>query len=438
MRTRSVWIGLAVALVIAAIVGSFVALKSFDKLNRTHVVAYFDNSNGLFRGDEVRILGVPVGTIDAIEPEAQRVKVSFWINDKYKVPAEAKAVIVSPQLVTARAIQLTPAYSTGPTLGDGAVIPQDRTAVPLEYDDLRQQLEKLTNALQPTQPGGVSTLGAFVNTAADNLRGQGANIRETVIAMSQALSALGDHSDDTFTTIKNLSVVVTALEGSSSLLRELNGNLATVTGLLADDPDAVDNAIRDLNIVVGEATSFISDNREALGTTTDRLASISTAINDHLDDIEQALHSFPNASQNFANVYQPSQGALTGILAANNLADPISLLCGAVAAASRLGGETSAKLCVQYMAPIFKNRQMNYPPLGENLFVGQSARPNELTYSENWLRPDFVPPALPAPAAPPAAPLPAEAAATGAESPQPTMDPASGLPGMMLPAEGNP
>ena len=62
----------------------------------------------------------------------------------------------------------------------------------------RQQLAKLTETLQPTQPGGVSTLGAFINTAADNLRGQGANIRDTIIKLSQAFSALGDHSNDSF------------------------------------------------------------------------------------------------------------------------------------------------------------------------------------------------------------------------------------------------
>ena len=409
MRTWHLRIALAMVLIVAAVGGGVMALRTYDQHHRTHVVAYFDNSNGLFTGDDVRILGVNVGAIESIEPQPQRVKVTFWVADKYKIPADAKAAVISPQLVTARAIQLTPAYTTGPVLADGAAIPQERTAVPLEYDDLRVQLEKLTDALQPTQPGGVSTLGAFVNTAADNLRGQGVNIHDTVVKMSQALSALGDHSDDIFSTVRSLSVVVSALEDSAGLLRQLNRNFAAVTGLLADDPDAVGNAIRDLNSVVGDATSFIAENREALGTSTDRLASISSEINDHLDDVKQALHVFPNTSQNFANVYQPSQAALTGILAANNLVDPISLLCGAIQAASRLGGERSARLCVQYLAPIVKNRQYNFPPLGFNPFVGQSARPNEITYSEDWLRPDFVPP--------------------------PT-NPATGLPELLLPGEG--
>ncbi|OBB26105.1 mammalian cell entry protein [Mycolicibacterium peregrinum] len=422
MRKPTLRAGLVVALVLVLIAGGVVVMRSFTDAGRLKIAAYFDNSNGLFVGDEVRILGVPVGAVETIEPQPERVKVTLWVDGKYQVPAEAKAVIVSPQLVTARAIQLTPAYSTGPELADGAVIPQERTAVPLEWDDLRTQLEKLTNALQPTQPGGVSTLGQFVNTAADNLRGQGADIRETVTTMARALSALGDHSDDTFATLKNISVVVSALEGSSDLLAQLNRNLAAVTGLLADDPGAVGNAINDLNSVVGDATQFVKDNREAAGIATDRLASITSAVNGNLDDIKQALHAFPNAAQNFANVYQPSQGALTGMLAANNFADPLQFLCGAVEAASRVNAVYSAKLCAQYLAPIVKNRQMNFPPLGENLIVGQQARPNELTYSENWLRPDFVPPQTQAQPQP--------------EVPATDAPPAAGLPGMLLPGAG--
>ena len=79
-------------------------------------------------------------------------------------------------------------------------------------------------------------------------------------------------------------------------------------------------------------------------------------------------------------------------------------------AASRLGAEQSAKLCVQYLAPIIKNRQYNFPPLGQNLFVGATARPNELTYSEDWMRPDYIPPQGPPPAAPPSASAPDGAA----------------------------
>jgi phospholipid/cholesterol/gamma-HCH transport system substrate-binding protein len=434
MASRTARMGLSAALV-AILIAAIVAASRFAAVGaRTTITAYFVNTNGMFVGDEVRILGVPVGKIDRIEPQPQRAKVTFYVEDEFKVPADAKAVILSPNLVTSRAIQLTPAYTSGPVLQNNSVIPLERTAVPVEFDDLRQQLQKLTDTLQPTEPGGVSKLGAFVDSAAGNLRGNGASIRDTIIKLSQAFSALGDHSTDLFSTIKDLSIVVSALQSSANLVRQLNVNLAAVTGLLSAGPTQIGTAIADINSVVGDVQSFVADNKDAVGIASDKLASITTALNQSRDDIKQTLHIAPNAFQNFVNIYQPAQGTLTGALAVNNFANPITFICGAIQAASRLNAAQSSKLCVQYLAPIIKNRQINFPPIGENLFVGATARPNEVTYSEDWLRPDYVPPPAPNPppaphAAPPGAappdstPLPAEAKQT---------DPAKGLPGLMV------
>lgn len=462
MTFSRIRIALAVALVLCVAAASAVVALNRIGVGKTEVVAYFDNSNGIYEGDDVMIVGVPVGKIDKIEPQPARAKITFHLDDKYKVPADASAVIISPALVTARAIQLTPAYTGGPVMHSGAVIPQERTAVPMEFDDLRDQLEKLTQTLQPTEPGGVSTLGAFINTAADNLRGQGANIREALIELSQALSTLGDHSGDLFGTLENLSVLVSALRSSTDLMRQLNRNLASVTGLLANDSDEIGSAVRDLNIAVGDVQGFVADNRESLGTTSDKLASVSDALVESLDDLKQTLHIAPNAFQNFINIYEPAGAAFTGFLGPTNFANTVQFLCSAIQAASRLGNEQSAKLCVQYLAPIIKNRQYNFLPVGLNPFVGPQARPNEVTFSEDWLRPlteagrirDYfegplpgttphpdtpVPPPAgapaPAPGAPPGpqGPLAAEAPLPGGATPT---DPAAGLTGIMVPPGG--
>jgi phospholipid/cholesterol/gamma-HCH transport system substrate-binding protein len=435
MKRRTVRLSVAAGMVLL-LVGAGLLLVALPKLNRTHVVAYFDNSNGVFVGDEVVVLGVKVGQVDKIEPQPQRAKITFWFDDKFKVPANVNAVILSPKLITSRAIQLTPAYTGGPTLREGAVIPEERTAVPVEFDDLRRQLEKLSESLQPVQPGGTSPLGELVNTAADNLRGQGPQIRETVIKLSQAVSALGDHSGDTFATVKNLSTLVTALHDSADLMRQLNVNLAAVTALLANDPDEVSRAVTDFNAAVTDVAGFVADNREAIGVTTDKLASISKALTDSLGDVKQLLHVLPNALANFVNIYEPAHGSLTGAMSLNNFSNTISFLCGAIQAASRMGGEQSSKLCVQYLAPIIKNRQYNFPPIGMNPFVGAQARPNELTYSEDWLRPDHRP-------TPPPQDTPQPGPATGTvngpqagpETPVST-NPAEGLPGLMIPPSG--
>ena len=311
--------------------------------------------------------------------------------------------------------------------------------MPVEWDDLKAQLDKLNQTLQPTRPGGVSTAGEFVNSLADNLRGQGPNIRDSLQKLSQSMSILGDHSSDLFGTVKNLSALASGLRDSGDLLRQLNQNFAAVTATLSNDPGEVGRAVADLNGAVTDVTSFVRDNRETVGITADKLEVITTALNESGDELQQALHAFPMMISNYVNIYQPTAGGVTGALAGTQFSNPINFLCGAIQAASRMGAEQSAKLCVQYLAPIVKNRQYNFlGPIGFNFLVGVGARPNELTYSEDWLRPDYVPPATasqpPAtPVAPPATappggpPLPAEAVAT---------NPDAGLTGLMVPAGG--
>jgi phospholipid/cholesterol/gamma-HCH transport system substrate-binding protein len=144
--------------------------------------------------------------------------------------------------------------------------------------------------------------------------------------------------------------------------------------------------------------------------------------------------------QNFMNIYQPAQSAVTGILAPVNFADTVQFICSSIQSASRRGFEQSSKLCEQYLAPIIKNRQYNYPPVGINPFAGAAARPNEITYSEPRLNPHLPPPDVQAPANDPAGPFPAEAppASDGPPAPpaaatsRPT-DPSQGLPGLMVP-----
>ncbi len=398
MKRANIRIALAIVLAATLTISSLMALPQLWKeVEKNTYSAYFAESNGLFVGDEIRILGVPVGAVDKIEPQPTGTKVTFSVDKQYSIPADARAAILSPSLVTSRAIQLVPVYSGGPKLSPGASIPLTRTAVPVEWDDFRKQLEKLTEALQPTTPGGVNTLGEFINSAADNLRGKGDTARDTVIKLSKAISALGDHADDIFSTVRNLQLLVSALYSSSDLLASFNQNLASVTTVLTNTPNEVANALKGLDAALADVRDFLGENREALGVTFDRLSSITTALNDSRGDIKQILHIAPTVFQNFMNIYQPAQSAMTGIMALNNFADIPQWICSAIESASRARLARVSKLCLQYVNPIIKNRIYNYIPVGFNPFVGTQARPSEITYSEDWLRPGYTPPENPVP-----------------------------------------
>ena len=309
--------------------------------------------------------------------------------------------------------------------------------MPVEWDDLRQQLEKLTEMLQPTHPAGSARWAAFINTAADNLRGQGANIRDTIIKLSQAFSALGDHSNDIFSTVKNLSILVSALQSSTDLMRQLNQNLASVTGLLANDPNEVANAVTAISTpssATCEASSPTTAKRWAPRRTSWRRCR--TALIDSLDDIKQILHIAPTTLQNFVNIYQPAQGALTGALGVRTTSPTRSPSCAARSRRRRGWAPSSRRSCAcSTWRRSSRTASTTSRRSGRTSFVGATARPNEVTYSEDWMRPDYVPPAT----ARPRTRRPAGTAAPTAAACRPRCVrpiPADGLPGLMVAAGG--
>jgi phospholipid/cholesterol/gamma-HCH transport system substrate-binding protein len=218
-----------------------------------------------------------------------------------------------------------------------------------------------------------------------------------------------------------MQLLVSALTSSSDLLAAFNVNLADITTVLSNSPREFADAMTSLDSAVTDLRGFIGENREGFGVTVDHLAAITTALNESRGDLKQVLHIAPSVFQNFVNIYQPAQSAITGVMALGNFANTVQFICGGIEALARANSLQASKLCVQYLAPIIKNRQYNFLPIGGNPFVGTAARPNEITYSEDRLRPA-------------AAQQPPEPA------PQP-IDPELGLPGLLLPApppEDNP
>ena len=159
---------LAVGL-IAALVGA----QLYKKLTNNTVVAYFPQTNALYAGDKVVIMGIRVGAIDNIEPVGDQMKVTFHYANKYKVPANAQAVVLNPTLVASRSIQLEPPYKGGPFLADNAVISEDRTQVPVEWDDLRNNITHIINSLGPTKDQKKGPFGDIIESFADGLAGKG-------------------------------------------------------------------------------------------------------------------------------------------------------------------------------------------------------------------------------------------------------------------------
>ena len=84
-----------------------------DEPETKTVTAHFSRAVSIYEGSQVFVLGVPIGTVTAVVPEGNSVRVEMEYDAEHKVPADAQAVIVTPTLVADRFVQLTPAWTEG-------------------------------------------------------------------------------------------------------------------------------------------------------------------------------------------------------------------------------------------------------------------------------------------------------------------------------------
>jgi phospholipid/cholesterol/gamma-HCH transport system substrate-binding protein len=387
LSRASVIIGTVV--VILGLIAAGVAWQVYKKLTTNTVVAYFPQTLALYAGDKVQIMGVRVGAIDSIEPAGDRMKVTFTYSSKYKVPANVTASVLNPSLVASRTIQLAPPYSGGPELENGAVIPIDRTQVPVEYDELRDSINRILTDLGPTKQQPKGPFGDVIESFADGLNGKGLEINQTLNSLSEALTTLNQGRGDFFGVVKSLALFVNALYKNDQQFVELNNDLAKFTNAFTNTDREVATALRDLNQLLTTTRGFLNENASVLTGDVNKLADVTNAIlqPEPRNGLETALHVFPNLAANAVNISSPVAGGIVGLPVINNFANPMQFLCSSIQAGSRLGYQDSAELCAQYLAPILDAIKFNTLPFGLNQFSSAMTLPKQIAYSEPRLQP---------------------------------------------------
>ncbi len=357
---------ITIAALVAVLIGGAYVLFSAAGGGRK-IVGYFASAVGIYPGDQVRILGVPVGSIDSIEPRASDVKITMSVSGDVKVPKDAKAVIMSPNLVSARFIQLTPAYTGGAVLPQDGSIDLARTAVPVEWDEVKQALTQLAVELGPASGSMQGPLGAAINQAANTLDGKGESFHNALQELSQVAGRLGDSHSDIFGTVKNLQVLVNALSASNEQIVQFAGNVASVSQVLADSSHHLDNTLGTLNKALSDVRGFLHENNSTLIDTVGKLNDFAQTLSDQSDNIEQVLHVAGPGIANFYNIYDPAQGTLNGLLSIPEFANPVQFICGGsfetAAGPSAPDYFKRAELCRERLGPVLRRLSANYPPI---------------------------------------------------------------------------
>lgn len=350
----------AVVAVVAVLLAAFV-VRGDDAQTRT-VTAHFPRAVSVYKGTDVRILGVNVGEVTAVIPEGESVRVEMEYDAQYDVPADAQAVVVTPTLVADRFVQLTPVYTEGAKMADDAEIALPDTGVPVELDRIYAALRDLTETLGPNGVNADGTLNHLLEAGANSLDGQGARANRMIHDLSEAAATFGAGSGDLFDTVTALAEFTTTLAQNDKLVRAFIRDLAGVSSQLAAERGELQRALASVADAVGTVEKFVRGNRKALVEDVERLTSIVKTINSEKGNLDDALRIAPVAIGNLVLAYNSESGTIgSRIGISGNVWDADGFLCSIVQQSDLPG--ISKNLACQIFETLLEALTANVPTL---------------------------------------------------------------------------
>lgn len=278
--------------------------------DKRYLTVDFEQTNSVYKGSDVKILGVPVGEVESLTPRGDVVRVKISYDDKYRLPSDVKAVVVSPSIVGDRFVQLAPAYDGGPVLKDRAYLSVDRTAVPVELDKIYQSLDDLSVALGPKGANKEGSLSNLIDDTAGQLDGQGAQLNETIQNFGKLSKTLSNNKEELFGSLREVEQFVSLLKTNDSAVRSFNDSTAKVSTVLAGERDDLAATLKALSLALVDVNTLVKENRSSLRGNVENIASLAQLLAKHKSELEEITVSAPTALTNVALAYNGTAGTL--------------------------------------------------------------------------------------------------------------------------------
>lgn len=292
--------------------------------------AYFDSAAGLYEGNDVAVLGMPVGRVVSLHPEGTRVKVELAVNSDISIPADATAAIVNTSIVTTRHIELTPVYTGGDKLAVGGTLAH--TASPVEIGTLFDSIDALVDNLKG-EPGGEQPIADLVDIAAGVADGNGDRLREALTALEKAGKVGADNADGLGQILRTISELTSALTANYPKMLALSNSVTQVSEMLGDQSVGLQATLDNVNSALQNTAEFLEGNAGNVSSSMTGLAALASNLSDYSRQLVDTIDMGPLLFQNLANSISAEQGAWrTQVLLDKSLVDNelLSRFCEAI------------------------------------------------------------------------------------------------------------
>jgi virulence factor Mce-like protein len=283
VRRRATWL-VVVALASSGLVGC----SGSGGGGGVQLTAYFDKAVSLYPQSSVKVLGLPAGKVTSIKVVDNKVRVRLRINKDVPVPADVRAMIVPLSLIGERYVQLFPAWTHGaPRARDGAVIPLERTSIPVEPDEALAAIKKLFDALDP------DATGRLVKNLGEDLAGTGPVLNGALKGLGELSAAVAEKDQELLNIIDHFDRFSATLRTREVALGKVMDGFAQATGLLADERRTIESLVKNLASVSITGLDLTSEHAAKLDRDLTVLTRTLQSVNVNIDAVRNLLDSAP-------------------------------------------------------------------------------------------------------------------------------------------------
>jgi phospholipid/cholesterol/gamma-HCH transport system substrate-binding protein len=288
-------IKLVVFLVVTAL-ATYVLAVTIDNSSFGSTYTYradFTDVSGLNDGDDVRIAGVRVGTVQSITLVKRGelpsyAQVSFTVDRSRPLPTSVEARLRYRNLIGQRYLDIEqgPGNSNG-MLKPGDTIPLDQTQPAVDLTVLFAGFKPLVQGLSPNEINQLSM--EIIKT----LQGEGGSLQLLLGNLADLTNTLANKDHVIGSVVDNLDSVLTAVGNRDRELSQLIIELRTFVSGLAKDRVTIGNAITGVNRLTTTTSGLLRKVRPPLRTDLGRLSGLVGNLDRNSPTLTFVLHQLP-------------------------------------------------------------------------------------------------------------------------------------------------
>nr|WP_212763404.1 MlaD family protein [Gordonia araii] len=226
---------LVLATVVVVAVGAAVGAPRLLQANQTRqICADFTDAIGVYEGNSVALMGLPVGHVADISPRDGGVRITLDVDRDLVLPADTGAVVIDSSIVADRRVEFSKPYGGGPRLEGSGCIPQARTKTPRGVSRAFEAVDTLLGDLlgsdsTPAGRGQTDRIAQLVQTLDRNVAGRESEIKN-MMRNAVVLSGTPSETDD---------IIRRLIDNSDTLSRETLGHWPDVSKVVRTMNDSV-------------------------------------------------------------------------------------------------------------------------------------------------------------------------------------------------------